>query len=571
MYILGLNFVYHELSAVLLRDGQIIAAVEEERFSRVKHGKAALIDNPDVLPVQAISYCLTKAGITLSEVDYIGISFDPKERLRNIGLDRWFEPDDWGSKAGEDLFYAKLQSIPQKLNELAGVELSKKIRWIPHHLCHAASAYLVSPYEDAAILSLDGIGEITSTWMGKGIGNQLECVKEIAYPNSLGFLWEKLSKFLGFSEYDAAKVMGLAAFGDWRDYYPQFQRLVILSEDGDYKVDNDILRFRSNNYEKLEKLFGVRRLENSSGRTQDHENIAAALQKITDDAVMHMARYITITTRSKNLCLAGGVALNCTTNRRIMESGLFENIYVQPAANDAGTALGAAYYIWNCILGKEKRFVMDSAYLGPEYSNSEIRKALSGLTYKKVNDIEKQTAKLLAEGNIIGWFQGSMEWGPRALGNRSLLADPRDIRMKHVLNDRIKKRESFRPFAPSVLKEEVGAWFEISEGCESVSAEFMEISFRVKHGRETEIPAVTHIDNTSRIQLVNKKTNPRCHRLISEFAKLTGVPMVLNTSFNDNEPIVCTPSDAVATFTRTKMDYLVIGNYLVSKGNNVNS
>jgi len=567
VFILGINFAYHETAACLVKDGQLIAAVEEERFSRIKHGKDARVDNPDQLPINAINCCLKEGGIKLGDVNHIGLSFDPKERLKNIGADSYFIPSGWGSKEGEERFYEKLQTIPGLLKDLADQDITKRIHWIPHHVCHAASTFFVSPFKDTAILSIDGIGEFSSTWLGSGEGNKIQVIKEINYPNSLGFLWEKLCKFLGFSEYDAAKVMGLSSYGDPDKFRSQFDSIVKLGSDGNFEINNNILKFRLEDYKELEDLFMVPKINNPDERNRDHDHIAASLQRVTNEILLHLSKYLAEVVGSKNLCLAGGVALNCVANYQVMKSGLFSNIFIQPAAHDAGTALGAAYYIWNQILKGNRSFIMEHTYWGPSYSNEEIRAVLEkeGVKFKKVADLEGLTAQLVAEGNIVGWFQGRTEWGPRALGNRSLLVDPRKAEMREILNARIKKREPFRPFAPSVLSEDVDEWFNIPKDCQSLSMEFMEFVFPVKKDKVDKIPAVTHIDNTSRIHSVRKEINPRYHTLISEFKKITGVPLVLNTSFNENEPIVCSQQDAVNTFKKTRIDYLAIGDFLVSR------
>ncbi|MBI2610416.1 carbamoyl transferase [Candidatus Kaiserbacteria bacterium] len=567
-YILGLNFAYHELSACIIKNGRLLAAIEEERFSRIKRGKKALVSNPDVLPRESIRFCLKTAGIELKDVDHIGLSFLPEDRLKNINADKYFVEGDWGSEKGEKLFYTKIRKVPTLLNRLARENMNGKIVWVPHHVAHAASAFLVSPFREAAVLSMDGIGEFTSTWMGHGVDTNLQRLKEIGYPHSIGFLWEKISKYLGFTEYDSSKVMGLAAYGDTNRFYPAFQRIVSLRPNGEFIVDNEILRVRVDDFSQLEKLFGVLRITSPSLIRRDQEDIAAALQKVTDDVVLHVARFLRQKTKSENLCLAGGVALNCVSNGLLARSGLFKRLYIQPAANDAGTALGAAYYIWNSVLGKKRNFVLRHPYWGPRFSDADIRRALKRArvtNYKKMKDITKEVASRLAEGHIIGWFQGRVEWGPRALGNRSLLADPRWPDMKMILNERIKRREPFRPFAPSVLAEKARTWFSISKKSRSLSSEFMIINFDVKANKKNRIPAVTHVDGTARAQLVDRKTNSLYHKLISRFYKLTGVPIVLNTSFNDNEPIVCTPGDAIRTFQHTEIDYLALGDYLVGK------
>lgn len=566
-YILGLNFAYHELAACILKDGKLLAAVEEERFSRIKRGKKALVDNPDTLPYKAIEYCLGIAGITLKDVDHIGLSFFPEDRLKNINSDPYFVDGDWGSERGEKLFYEKIKHVPPLLNKLAGVDLTKKIIWVPHHVCHASSAFFVSPFKESAILSIDGIGEFSSTWIGWGKDKNIHPIKEISYPHSIGFLWEKISKYLGFTEYDSSKVMGLAAYGDPSRFYKEFQSIVTLHPEGEFTVNNFVLKFRVDDFVQLEKLFGVPHIDTPAKIRKDHEDIAAALQKITDDVILHITRFLKKKTSLSRLCLAGGVALNCVSNGQVLKSGLFKEIYIQPAANDAGTALGAAYHIWNEILGRKRGFVMRHAFWGPGYNDREIRAALKAakVSYHKVKNIARSAAECLAKGNIVGWFQGRVEWGPRALGNRSLLADPRRADMKMILNERIKRREPFRPFAPSVLEEYAARWFDIPKTSNSISTEFMIINFDVKKNKRTKVPAITHIDGTSRAQLVSKKTNPLYHKLINSFYRLTGIPLVLNTSFNDNEPIVCSPTDAIRTFQRTKMDYLAIGDYLIGK------
>ncbi|CAH2559761.1 carbamoyltransferase family protein [Cardinium endosymbiont of Oedothorax gibbosus] len=567
-YILGINHTYHELSAAIIRDGILVSCIEEERLSRIKHGKDAQVDNPNILPIASIDYCLKSAGIQPKEIDCIGISFEPRQRLRNIDIDPYYEHHNWGSKMGEELFVEKLMQVPDLLSaHLEGYDKSN-IKWIPHHICHAASAFFVSPYDEAAIICIDGIGEFASTWLGQGKGNNMSVLKEINYPNSLGFLWEKISKFLGFSDYDAAKVMGLSAYGNPDKFHHCFQQLLSLERDGTFSINNDITRFRLEDFHSLEELFKVKKVNNLREITSAHRDIAAGMQKITNDTMLHLAKYIANATKSTYLCLAGGVALNCVANHEILKSKYFESIYIQPASNDAGTALGAAFQIWNSLMGNQRTYVMDHSYTSSEYGANDIEHVLrkEELHYNKITNIEEVVAELLAEGDyIIGWFQGKMEWGPRALGNRSLLADPRNAKMKDILNLRIKKRESFRPFAPSVLEEYAQEWFKIPDCCDSISKQFMLFTFPVHEDKIPIIPAVVHVNNTSRVQLVNKRTNPRYYHLIAKFLEKTGVPMILNTSFNDNEPIVCTPLDAVNTFKKTEMDYLVMDNFLVHR------
>ncbi len=565
VFVLGINAAYHESSACLIQDGRLVAAVEEERFSRIKHAKPARVDNPHELPRASIAWCLQKAGISLKEVDAIGFSFSPEIRKKqSTGVEPVAEGD-WGSEAGERRFYLRLLEVPGLLSEMAGADMGARFRWIDHHMCHAASCFLVSPFREAAVLVVDGIGEVHSTSLYRGWDRRLSALKHISYPHSLGFLWEKLSKLLGFGEYDACKVMGLASYGDPNAFQPQMCELVRVTTDG-FWVDPCIARFREQSFDGLEGLFGRRR-EPEEPIEQGHANIAAALQKVTEDALLALARSLHKRTESPNLCLAGGVALNCVANGVLHEKGPFERLYIQPAANDAGTAIGAALFIWNQVMGEARGAAMEHAFLGPDYSASGIRSALEPLRdrleVERLPDIEERVADLLADGAVVGWFQGAVEMGPRALGNRSLLADPRNPNMRDVLNAKVKHREYFRPFAPSVLAEKADVWFRIPRP--SPASNFMLIAYDVHEEKRSLIPAVVHVDGTSRIQTVHAEHNPRYHKLIDAFDRLTGVPMVLNTSLNDREPIVLRPEQALRTFLKTEIDYLALGDFLVRK------
>lgn len=561
-YVLGINSAYHESAACLLHDGKIVAFAEEERFNRVKHAKTARVDNPDVLPFGAIDYCVKSAGISIKNVDYFGYSFDPDERLHNLRIKEETLEGDWGSESGEELFRRKLLTIPDTLNKLAEKDISAQFHWVRHHLCHAGSSFFVSPFEEAAILSVDGIGEFTTTSLGLGQANNIEIIKEILYPNSIGLLWEKVSRYLGFSEYDAAKVMGLSAYGKSSRYLDLFRRIVKLEENGSFIIDNDITKFRTTDFSNLESILGKRR-NLDEDISERHADIAFALQKVTEDVILTLTNYLHEQSNSENLCIAGGVGLNCLANAFIRSKGAFRNIYIQPASHDAGTAIGAAFFIWNQMLQKKRSYVMDTIYLGPEYSEEEIVSVLrkNNLKYHYCNDIEKRAARLIGEGKVVGWFQGKMEGGPRGLGNRSLLADPRNPHMRDILNTKVKHREYFRPLAPSVLEDKADDWFMLTE--KSQPYYFMLMVCNVRTDRRNLIPSVTHIDGTSRIHLVRKQSNPKYYKLIEEFEKLTSIPLVLNTSFNDREPIVCSPQDAVNTFLRTRIDALAIGDYLV--------
>jgi len=562
IHILGINSAYHEPSACVIRNGVILAAVEEERFNRLRHGKPALIDNPHQLPVRSIKYCLDAAGVSPSQLDYIGFSFDPSKRLtRNVGIREKVNPGDWGSREGEQLFYDLLMSVPTRLSRLLGEDVSTRFKWIDHHLCHAASAFCVSPFEEAAILSTDGIGEFTSTWMGYGQGGRLKCLREWGYPHSIGFLWTKMSRFLGFGEYGQWKVMGLAAYGDPERFLKPMRKVIRYTEDGNYRVNKRYMQFRLNSHSEFQILFGPSR---QPGKPVEdwHADLAATLQATTNSLLLGLERRLHKLTGSKNVCRAGGVALNCVTNAYLAERGPFENTYILPAPNDGGTAVGACYYIWNHLLGKPKTYVLDSACLGPAYDDAIVpvlrrRK----VAFDRVDHPERLAARLVADGYIVAWYQGRMEFGPRALGNRSILADPRRNSMPHVLNSKVKHREHFRPFAASVLEEVASQWFDIPRP--SLSNRFMLYAYRVRADKLGQIPAVTHIDGTCRLQYVSASDNPQYHTLIKEFARLTGVPMVLNTSFNENEPIICSPGEAIATCRRGGIHHLVIGNYWV--------
>jgi carbamoyltransferase len=570
-YILGINSAYHESAACLIKDGEMVAAAEEERFNRIKHAKPSQVDNADQLPIGAIDFCLKQAGISLAQVEYVGYSLNPEERLkRNTQCEHSYDvtPGDFGTEHGEQMFHDKIGEVEKKLKQGG---FRGEFHYLNHHDCHAASSFLVSSYDEAAVLVIDGIGEFESTTLYKGEGNKLEKIGSIDFPNSLGFLWEKISKYLGFSEYDAAKVMGLSAYGSPEVFKEQFKQLVRVEDDGTFAVDDDLIMFRNENYSGLEGLFGVEKrnepVKDVDETNRQYANLASSLQELTNEIVLKLAGSLKEKTGSKHLCLSGGVALNCVANTALLRSGIFEDVFVQPASNDAGTAIGASYFIWNQLLDRPRGYVFDSPYMGPSFSDEEMKEALekNGLSYESVDDIETAAAKLVADGAIVAWFQGAMEIGPRALGNRTLLADPRNKNVRALLNKKVKHREPFRPFCPSVLEERAKDWFDIGEGIPS-PARYMIGAFDALADKRDSISAVVHADGTSRIQAVSKETNPKYHRLIEEFERLTGVPLVLNTSFNDQEPIVCTPQDAINTFLKTKIDCLVMGDFLVRKG-----
>lgn len=571
MKILGISAFYHDSAAALLIDGQLIAAAQEERFTRVRHD--------DAMPNHAVQYCLNRGGISIDEIDAV-IFYDKPflkfERILFTHLTQF--------PRGIRPF---LQAVPvwmsQKLWMKSIIRQELKYRgevyFTEHHKSHAASAFLVSPFDDAAILTVDGVGEwATSTW-GLGQKNNFKLLKETRFPHSLGLLYSAFTYYLGFKvnsgEY---KVMGLAPYGK-PTYYEKIKKLISWKDDGSFKLHLEYFDFlagtRMTN-KKFDELFEGPPRKPESRLTQRDFDLAASIQKITDDIMVTMAKAIRAETGTKNLCLAGGVALNCVSNTKIFEQAGFENVWVQPAAGDAGGAIGAAFYLWNTILANPRTFTMHHAYYGPEYTETGIVSTLDSFAaasnHLPDSDLFPKVAALLAEGKIIGWFQGRMEFGPRALGNRSILADPRHPEIKNIINRAIKFREGFRPFAPSVLEENFAEWFHFERSpqtphfhAEKSPLPFM-LSVATVNKDKRIIPGVTHQDFSARVQTVSAKTNPRYHALISEFNKSTQTPLLVNTSFNvRGEPIVCTPKDAYRCFMRTNMDYLVIGNYLLEK------
>ncbi|MBN2358894.1 MAG: carbamoyl transferase [Deltaproteobacteria bacterium] len=572
--ILGVNSAYHESSACLLRDGEVIAAVEEERFNRVKHGKHSRVDNAHELPNQAIECVLQMGGVAADAVDHVGYTLDPElRRDRNCDLgEPGIAAGDFGTAEGEEAFYRSNQQALAALRERFP---RAEVHPLRHHLCHAASAFFPSRHERAAVLTVDGIGEFATTFLGVGNGNRIDPIAEVNYPNSLGFVWEKISEHLGFDVYSGpGKVMGYACITDpigersEVDYAARFRQLVRPDDHG-FTVDNGIMRFRTGDFDWLASLFGPRR-RSVIDRYED-ASIAAGLQIVTEEVFVHLARLLHNATRSEALCVAGGVALNCVANTQILEQTKFGYLHVEPAANDAGTAIGAACLIWNQVLGNQQRPRLDHTYLGPEYGEDELATALSqaGLKATRPDDIARDCARLIHDGKIVAWFQGRLEFGPRALGNRSILADPSRFDMRTRLNSKVKERESFRPFAPSVLAEDLPRFLREPRDCDA--AEYMLLALPVRDRRSAQhMPAVVQENGstglaTSRVHSVRDEVNPLYARLLRELRQLSGIGMVLNTSFNISEPIVCTPQQAVATFVRSRMDALAMGPFLVKR------
>jgi len=567
MYILGIScWGRHASAAALLKDGEIIACSNEERFSRIRY--------TDAFPHNAIDFCLKQANITRKEIDFVSFHMNPWiNLLGKITIFLKYFPK-------SILFYFANKDLPlnDRLNIrsiiLKEIDSDSKIKvyGIQHHLTHAASAFLVSPFEESAILTIDGKGEYHTTLLAYGKENSIIPLRKIQLHHSLGLVYSTLTSFLGFRAVkDEGKVMGLAAYGN-ATYYEAFKDMIKLEDKGRFCINIDYFNFTRSgvdlenrlNYAsgKFLKVFGKPR-DRREPINQRHKNIACSLQRRLEEIGIHITNYLHSITKSKNLCLAGGVALNCVMNGKIIKNTDFKNIFIQPASDDTGCALGGAFYIYNVILGYKRNYEMADDYLGPEYSDKEYMKALNNanLNYEKIENIEKEVALLLSKNKIVGWFQGRMEYGPRALGNRSILANPCNPHMKKILNQKVKRRESFRPYAPSVLEEKYKEYFDL----ENLSP-FMLLACKVREEKKKIIPAVTHVDNTARVQTVSRYTNPRYWKLIKEFERTTGIPVVLNTSFNlRGEPIVCTPYDAISCFNRSEMDYLVLGKFLVSK------
>ena len=565
MYILGLTTL-GDSAATLIRDGEIVAAAEEERFSRVKHHSG--------FPYMAMQYCLDEAGISIANVSHVGLYWKPwvlrhkaMQALKSAFISReMFKARvDRGVKQVGDS-YLGMFAHPRRIRKRFGPS-NFRFHFLEHHQCHAASAFYVSPFERAAILTMDGTGEDTTTLFSQGEGLRLRPFKRIKLPHSLGQFYSAVTNFLGFDMFggDEWKVMGLAAYGE--PEYADFFKRQVLMINGNYDfhlniriLDHHLAKHYQFSDELIKALGPPRQPEENL--TQRHQNIAASAQRTLEDTVLYLLRGLHQHTKEENLCLAGGCAFNSVMNGRIMQETPFKNFFVQPAAGDAGCSLGAALMVYHKLLGQPRKFRMEHAYYGPSFSTEECAAALraAGLKFETQSDEEllPRIARMLTDGAIIGWFQGRMEFGPRALGNRSFLADPRRADMRELLNQKVKLREWFRPLAPSMLEETGSTLF----GKPHYDP-FMITVLSVVQEQRARIPAVVHVDGTARPQTVSRKTNPRYWQLIREFEKLTGVPVLLNTSFNIQEPIVCRPEDAVKTFQSASFDALVLENHLV--------
>ncbi|HEX8141801.1 MAG TPA: carbamoyltransferase C-terminal domain-containing protein [Pyrinomonadaceae bacterium] len=594
MYVLGINAYHGDASAALIRDGELVAAVEEERFNRCKHCAG--------FPAEAIRYCLDVAGISIEEVEHVGISRDPSAHLHKkilYAATRAAKSLGGGARAGTEAAEragrgifgaiseriantAKVRDLKADLAKHLGVQkgsLKAKFHNIEHHRAHLASSFYVSPFEQAALLSIDGFGDFISTMWGVGRGNEIEVFGQVEYPHSTGILYTATTQFIGFPHYgDEGKVMGLAPYGVPR-FMEEFRDMIRTEEGGRFRLNLDYFRHHTEGVEmswdegspvigrifseEYVKRFGPAR-EKGEPLTDRERDIAASLQRRLEEVCFHILNHLHERTGLTDLGLSGGVAYNSVMNGKILLHTPFKRIFVQPAAGDSGTAIGACYQIYNEILKQPRSFVMEGAYTGPEFSENEIRDELEknnlGFEFYSDHDVTRSAARDIADGAVVGWFQGRMEFGPRALGNRSIVVDPRRADMKEILNERIKKREPFRPFAPSILEEEVGDYFE-----QTHPAPTMLMVYQIREEKRASIPAVTHVDGSGRLQTVSRELNPRYYQLISDFNELTGVPLILNTSFNENEPVVCTPGHAIDCFMKTRMDVLYIGNYAVRR------
>ncbi|HEY3278245.1 MAG TPA: carbamoyltransferase C-terminal domain-containing protein [Syntrophorhabdaceae bacterium] len=582
MVILGLNAYHGDSSACILADGVLLAAAEEERFKRIKHWAG--------FPTQAIKYCLGSAGIRIDEVDHIAINRRPSAHMLKKALFAFSRRPGLGAIKNRLTNASKVYDIASVLCSEFYIQNSKlraEIHNVEHHLAHLASSFFVAPFDSAAVVSVDGFGDFVSTMWGIGDGNRIVVNDQVSFPHSLGLFYLAMTQFLGFPYYgDEYKVMGLAPYGKPSEMN-KMKEMVQLRPEGRFELCLDYFVHHSEGIsmvwekgeptigtvfsDKLIDLLGPPRRKDSP-ISEYHKNLGASLQQMYEDAFFHLLNHVYEKTGNRTLCLSGGCAMNSVANGKVFNRSPFKDMYIQSAAGDAGGAIGAAFHVWNQELGKPRSFVMEHAYFGPEFGNKEIMCELDnasseikreGCEVTLVEDEEalcREVAQRVAEGKIVGWFQGRMEWGPRALGNRSIVCDPRRPNIKDILNVKIKRRESFRPFAPSIIREAVAEWFETD-----YDVPFMLQVYQIREPKRNFIPAVTHVNGSGRLQSVTEDQNPRYYRLIKAFEAITHVPMVLNTSFNENEPVVCTPKEALDCFLRTKMDVLVLNNYFVER------
>ena len=582
MYILGLNAYHGDSSACIVKDGELIAAVEEERFKRIKHWAG--------FPSESIQYCLKEAGINLCDLEHVAINTEPNANLfRKIAYTLRSRPD-IGFILDRIKNKKKRVSIEEEFYKNFKNDVFKgKVHHVEHHLSHLASTHLVSPFEDSVAVSIDGFGDFSSAAWGAYYGNIIKVDNRVYFPHSLGIFYQAMTQYIGFPNYgDEYKVMGLAPYGK-PTYLEQMREIVNTHSDGSFSLNLDFFRHHNEKVEyewtggspvvgelfkadELEKLFGFPMRNRDEELEANHLNIAHSIQAMYEEAFFNILE----TTHGRygidNLSLAGGCAMNSVANGKVYRRSPYKKLYVQSAAGDAGGAIGAAYVVANKIDSSLKRFHMDNAYFGPGFDDSYHEKLIASASSKlkeegcRIEKIDEEmvlcnrTAEAISNGLVIGWYQGRMEWGPRALGNRSILGDPRRADMKDILNIKIKRRESFRPFAPSILREKVTEWFE-----EDDDVPFMMQVFNIHKNKRDSIPAVTHVDGSGRLQTVSRDANSKYYNLISSFEKISGIPILLNTSFNENEPVVCRPEEALDCFLRTKMDVLVLGNFFIQR------
>ena len=559
MNILGVSCFYHDSAACLIKDGKIIAAASEERFNRKK--------NSSDFPIQTINFCLQKGNLTAYDIDYLVFYEKPFLKFSRVILGH-LRSFPYSIRNFLDTMPHWLQDrliMPLVFSQELGYQ--GKTLFIKHHLAHAASSFLVSPFEESVILTADGVGEWATTVTGLGQGNNIRMLREIHFPDSLGLLYTAVTTYLGFEALEGeGKVMGLAGYGK-PIYLDKFKQIVKVHPDSSFSIDQRFFGFNHGlrMYNKrFIKLFGEDRRKEDRIEER-HCDIAASLQRFTEDILVGIARKLYQELKIDKLCLAGGLFLNCVANTRILEDTPFKEVFIQPAAGDSGGALGAAVYIYNSMLNNSRDRQMEHVYLGPDFSSDSIRIILLNreIKFKEFNEAElcRYVAARISEEKIVGWFQGRMEFGPRALGNRSILANPCNPKMNDLLNSNVKKRETFRPYAPAVLEERASDFFQAKK-----FSPFMLLAVKVREDKKSLIPAITHIDGSARVQVVNKETNPRFWLLIKEFEHLTGIPLIINTSFNlRGEPIVCSPEDAISSFENSQMDCLVMENLVVER------
>lgn len=572
IYVLGISCYYHDSAAAIIKDGKIIAAAQEERFSRKKHDTS--------FPLKAINYCLKEAKITINEIDHIGFYEKPLikfERLLSQHLETFPKSIKTFLKSTPSWLTTKLRIIKTIRKKL---KYKKDVHFINHHLSHA-STFLISPYNKAAIVTLDGVGEWTTTSWGIGEETNITLKQEIHFPTSLGLLYSTITGYLGFSVNNSEyKVMGLAPYGNMNretnQYYKKLLRVIDIKPDGSYQLRMNYFIYHYGDRmhsQELCNLLGMARKPEEE-LTQRHKDIASAVQLVYEDALFRILNYVHKKTKLDNLIIGGGCALNSVANGKIISNTPFTNVWTQPDPGDAGTSIGAAAFVYHNILGKKRTHHLEHAYLGPEYTNNEIKNYLDKekIVYTELKNEEEiiiTTAKLVTQNNVIGWFQGRMEWGPRALGTRSIISNATNPDMKEIINTKVKHREHFRPFAPSVCEEDANTYFTCDEPLQEI-ASFMLMVYPVQKQYREKIPAVTHVDGSGRLQTVSKKTNLLYYSLIKKIGEKTGIPIIINTSFNvRGEPIVCSPKDAYLCMMGTGIDYLVIGKYLIKRDENL--